>query len=100
MSNYNVVLQYTRSAGAYAGVITWRSFESKVKFDDWIKSTGLNNQKVVTEGVSVDEAITLCRKTPLASHMAAAAAASINRHTGKVDEYILSLQLLDIALIT
>jgi hypothetical protein len=64
MSSYNVVFRYTESAGAYAGAITWTSFKSKADFDIWLNEKPLQDQEIIAENVSQDEAIQLVETTP------------------------------------
>ena len=90
-SRYQVVLQYTKVAGGYAGVRTRTSFASKAEFDTWW--LGNVNQKIVEEDVTDERAIALCQQTPLESLVGAAISDATNPETGRVNLAIAEMKL-------
>ena len=98
MSTYNVVFCYTEVAGAYNGVITWTHFDSKTDFDAWMERVNLKDQIVVAEGVTIEQAVQLCRETPTEALVAVANAESIDPGTGEVNVEILRFKAQSLGL--
>lgn len=72
MGSYIVVFEKTEKAGAYAGIRTWTSFDSKEHFEAWFSQ--LSNpgyETVLTEGVTDAEAIALTKATPVTCYIRA-----------------------------
>src|SRR5581483_3475066 len=89
---FNVAFAYTEKAGGYEGVITWTSFPSEEKFNEWYTDARKEKQRVVEKGVSQERCIELVRQTPRACRIAAALEES-RRADGTADPAILSMEL-------
>jgi len=68
MGQYCVVFEGTEKAGAYEGIRTWTSFESREHFQEWWhndESAELRErERIFEEGVSPDRCVELCNQTP------------------------------------
>ena len=77
--SYNVAFIYTREAGGYEGVVTWRSFPSEEAFKKALAETPeevRKRQRVLEEGISVERCVELVLQTPIACRVAAAVQAA------------------------
>ena len=99
-SEYNVALRYNENAGGYAGIVTWSSFESKAEFDSWFAAEGSEQreQEVVAEGITQEEAVALCKKTPLMSYVKAAIEDATDMTTGEVDLRLAKARMATVAI--
>lgn len=97
-SRYNVVFVNTREAGAYQGVRTWTSFEDKSDFEKWYTPDIKKINEVFAEGVTIDEAVRLCRQTPVPCLLTAALSEATDPETGRVNEGILEMEIKNLAL--
>jgi len=69
---YNVVYEYTPTAGLYAGNRYWTTYKSKDAFDSREPAADDHKTIVIAEGVAEEEAIRIHRETPLAKQFATA----------------------------
>lgn len=90
---YNVAFVYTREAGGYEGVVTWTSFASKEKFDEFYTDEIKARERVVEEGISPERCVELVNRTPAACRIAAAFEEAKDPGTGEIDSGVLSLHL-------
>ena len=95
---YNVVLQYTREAGGYEGVITWTSFRDENHFKKWYSPDIEKRQKAIARGVTPDEAVRLTKQTPIACRVAACFESATDS-TGKVNKDCLEMKLRTLAFV-
>lgn len=93
--DYYVVFEYTAAMGGHEGVRTWSSFPSKGDFDQWYTPHIRQNERVLAEGVSAEEAMRICDGTPLMADLSAC----IENATvgGSVNKQILETNLAAIA---
>lgn len=91
---YNVVFLYTAKTGGYAGVMTWTGYPSKEDFDKQRESLLEDGHQVVeAEGVSDEEAISICGGTPFACLIRAATQEATSPVTGRVNVEIYGMEL-------
>ncbi len=91
--SYNVAFVYTREAGAYEGVVTWTTFESKQGFDKWYTEDIRKREKVVEEGISEARCVDLVRQTPQACRTAVAFEEARDPESGEIDPKLLPYTL-------
>ncbi len=96
--NYNVVFQYTAAAGSHEGVITWSCFKNAEDFKRFYTPEIKKRERVLAKGVTSDEAVEYCEKTPLACHISAAVGKARNPKTKGLDDFILGQEFFQIAL--
>ncbi|MCX6779001.1 MAG: hypothetical protein NTU97_02105 [Candidatus Magasanikbacteria bacterium] len=95
---YAVVYEYTEAAGGYNGVRTWTAFRDMNDFEKWLKQPDnhvLDNQKVIAQGVTEQQAIDIISGTPVEAY----AAASIDAATsgGLLSWVALEVELTNVA---
>ena len=96
--SYNVVFEYTKEAGGYAGVRTWTSFESKEAFQEWYTPNLQKRELVFREGVTSDEAIELTQQTPIECYITSCLEEATDPRTGEIDGEVLEMKLRAIQL--
>ncbi len=62
--DYNVVFEYAKDQGGYAGNRTWTSFSSQEDFEDWYDDEMKSVNFVVEAGVSRQRCLELVRQVP------------------------------------
>jgi hypothetical protein len=92
-NNYNVVFQYTRECGGYEGVMTWTAFKDKADFEKWYTPEIKKRNEAIAQGVTSEEAIKICDRTPLSCSLAACVEEAKDKRSGKVDKQILKMEL-------
>ena len=94
---YNVVFRYTALTGGYEGVMTWTGYPSKEDFDKYRDELLEDGRQVVeAEGVSDEEATSICMRTPLECRIRAAEQEATESGDGCVNVMVLEMQMLNI----
>lgn len=92
---YNVSFANTSKTKGYEGVVTWTSFESEEKFDEWYTEEIQKTHRIVEKGISDERCIELVRTTPKACRIAASLEEAIGQD-GEVNIDILAMQLANL----
>lgn len=92
--SYIVVFEYTEVAGEYRGCRYWTLFDSKEEFELQDPSDDI---LPIGEGITEEEAISLCLQASIGSMIRAVQAESTNPSTGRVDEKILDINIRQLA---
>lgn len=91
-----VVFEYTAAAGGYCGVRTSTCFSNKAHFEQWLKESSqiLEREKIIAQGVTLEQAVSLTKETPLKCRITAALQEATTKDG--IDENVLVLEIQNI----
>ncbi|KKU09695.1 MAG: hypothetical protein UX13_C0033G0005 [Candidatus Woesebacteria bacterium GW2011_GWB1_45_5] len=90
--SYNVVFEGTGEENSNTkGVRTWTSFKSREEFENFLLR-GKNGDKVIAEGATREEAISMARETGVEDLVIAAVEGSITPE-GRINREVLDMKL-------
>jgi len=99
--SYNVVYEYNRKAGGYAGIRFFTSFKDKSKYDafELQKTDGSEICNAIMEGLTVKQAQDLTALTPEVCRLTAAVQEACDNDDGRIENVsLLSYQLFNSAM--
>ena len=94
---YNVVFEYTEKAEGYQGVRTITPFRDEAHFKEWYTPEVKAMQKAIAQGLSTEDAVALCEKTPMDSYVSSARQDATSRN-GKFNKKVFDLEMSTILL--
>ena len=96
--SYNVVFEYDKTAGGYAGCRFYVPYKSQEDFLKSQRESKKTNSKAIAEGISDTEAQDLCGQVPLRNMVRASVQESIGPD-GRVDGAHLEMHLRNLAVL-